>query len=224
MSDSILKEEQIVLDIIQEYLNKNRTFNRTEIIPFISAKIAKSRSNISYYGIHEILKSLVEKNIIVEGSKLIKYEIFSNLNRKEIYEFIIKNPGCHFNKLVKTLNISVFSVDWHLNVLFKFNLVRKEKINGFEAFFDSKLPSEKDNVFHIISRDKCRKIIEYLKIHEEGCTKNHLSKELGMHYNTITKYINKLEKFGLLLEKNFPHKVIYLLNKEYYDNLITEPK
>ena len=189
MSDSVLKEEKIVLDIVQEYLNKNRTFIKTEIIPFINAKVVRTQFNLSYNGICEILKSLVEKNIIVEGSKLTKFDIFSNINRKKLYEHIIKNPGCHFNKLVKTLNLSIFSTEWHLNVLIKFNLIRKARIENFEAYFDSRMTSQDDEILHIISRNKCKKIIQFLKENEEGYSKNFLAKALSINPNTVSKYI-----------------------------------
>ena len=223
--NNISEEQILVLNIIQEYLNKNRTFNKIEIVPFINAKIAKKKINISYNGICEILKSLVEKNIIVEGSKLIKYDILSNLSRKKIYEFITKNPGVHFNKLVKSLNISVFSVEWHLNILLKFNLIRKVKIENFDAYFDSKLPSKNDEILHIISREKCKEIIQYIvKQNNEGYSKNYLSKELKIHFNTISKYIEKLEEFGLLLKKELPNMTLYFLNEGYFAHLVSEIK
>ncbi|TFG11137.1 MAG: HTH domain-containing protein [Promethearchaeota archaeon] len=222
---NIISEEQLlVLNIIQEYLNKNRTFNKIEIVPFINAKIAKKKINISYNGIYEILKSLVEKNIIVEGSKLIKYDIFSNVNRKKIYEFITKNPGVHFNKLVKSLNISVFSVEWHLNILLKFDLIRKVKIEKYEAYFDSKLDSKNDEILHIISREKCKRIIQYLKQNNEGYSKNYLSNELNIHSNTISKYIEKLEEFGLLLKKELSNMTLYFLNEDHFADLSCEIK
>ena len=222
--NNLSEEEILVLKIIQEYLNKNRTFNKIEIIPFITAKIAKKKINISYNGICGILKSLVEKNIIVEGSKLTKYDIFSNLNRKKIYEFIIKNPGIHFNKLVKSLNISVFSVEWHLNILLKFDLIRKVKIEKYDAYFDSKLPSKNDEILHIISREKCKKIIQYLNQNNEGYSKNYLSKELQIHSNTISTYIEKLEEFGLLLKKELSNMTLYFLNEGYFAHLTCEIK
>ncbi|TFG24094.1 MAG: DUF2250 domain-containing protein [Promethearchaeota archaeon] len=222
--NNISEEQILVLNIIQEYLNKNRTFNKIEIVPFINAKIAKKKLNISYIRIIEILKSLVEKNIIVEGSKLIKFDLLANLNRKDIYDYIIKNPGIHFNKLVKVLNISVFSVEWHLNILLKFNLIRKVKIENFDAYFDSKLPSKNDEILHIISREKCNEIIQYIKQNNEGYSKNYLSKELKIHSNTVSKYIEKLEELGLLLKKELSNMTLYFLNEGYFAHLISEIK
>ena len=210
LSDNILKEEQTVLDIIQEYLNKNRTFNKNEIIPFINAKIGKSHSNISYNGIYEILKSLVEKNIIVEGSKLIKYDVLSNINRKQIYKYIIKNPGCHFNKLVKTLNISIFSVEWHLNILIKFNLIRKEKIENFEAYFDSKMPFKNDEILMGVVYNPCTNEMFFAE------------KGKGSYLNNKKLQVSKKNKLkdcivGFSLSSNITggKKSLSVLNKTY---------
>ena len=221
-SNNISEEQMLVLNIIQEYLNKNRTFNRTEIIPFINARVIKAHVDISYMGICEILKSLVEKNIVVEGTKFTKYNILSNSNRSKIYEYIIKNPGVHFNKLVKTLKISIFSVEWHLNVLMKFNFIRNKKINGYDAYFLFSLASETDEIYHILSRDKCNKIIQFLKENNEGYSKNYLSKELNIHPNTVSKYIDRLDEFGLLIKKELPNMTLYFLNERYYSTFLIE--
>ena len=101
-------------------------------------------------------------------------------------------------------------------MLIKFNLTRKEKIDNFEAFYDTKTNPEYDEINHIISRDKCYKIIEYLEGREEGCTKYQLGKDLRMHPNTITKYINKIDEYGLLISIEQSNKVLYTLDANKY--------
>jgi len=63
----LLEQEKLVLDVVQEYLNKNRYFNMNEIISFIIARFRTASININISGIEEILRSLVSKNLIVEG-------------------------------------------------------------------------------------------------------------------------------------------------------------
>ena len=83
MVEVIASNEQTVLEIINEYLDKNRFFRVNDILPFISSRFAKSGININVNGIRTILKSLVEKNFIVDGSKLTRDEILFNFNRKK---------------------------------------------------------------------------------------------------------------------------------------------
>ena len=102
----LLEQEKLVLNVVQEYLNKNRYFNMNEIIPFIISRFRNASININISGIEDILRSLVKKNLIVEGSKLSINDVLKNQKRKNIYEYIQENPGIYFNRIVKELNMS----------------------------------------------------------------------------------------------------------------------
>jgi predicted transcriptional regulator len=147
---------------------------------------------------------------------LTREEVLLNSNRRNIYEYIKENPGTYSNKIVNSLDLSTFLVNWHIDMLLKFDFIRKERIGNFDAFYDLNTNPEYDEVIHIISRDKCSKIIEHLKENDGGCTKYQLTKELGMHPNTITKYVNKIDEFGLLVSNRYSNKVLYKLDMEKY--------
>ena len=219
MSEVLLDYEDLVLEFIHEYLDKNRNFNSKKIIPFLNSRFAKSSININVNGIKAILSRLVGKNIIVEGSKLIKDDVLLNTNRNDIYDFILHNPGIYFNKIVNELKLSIPVVEWHLNILKKFDFIRIEKINSHEAYFDIKVKSQDKLIIHLLSREKCKQIVDYLKLNNEGISKYQLSEELGMHPNTITKYVNKLFELGLLSKKALSNKTLYFLNIDFYNEL-----
>ena len=194
-------EEINVFIFIQEFLNQNRVFNKEKAVSYIKSRYNKVNGNLNHNGIRAVINSLIDKNIIVEGSKLTRNEIFQNSNRKQIYDFIIENPGVHRNKLARNVDLSTYLIKWHISMLTKFNLIRQQKLSNFTAYFDSSLGPENDLLLHTISRDKCVRIINFLKINIEGSTKNQISKKLNMHFNTISKYINKMDKLGLLERK-----------------------
>ena len=214
-----LENEKLVLDVIQDYLDKNRYFNSEKIIPFISSRFAKTDININDDGIKAVLKSLVKKNLIVERSKLTKDDILINSNRKDIYVHIKKNPGIYFNKIVNKLGLTIPVVEWHLDILLKFNFIRKEKIDNFDAYFEISMDDKNLQLIHLISRDKCKEIIEFFANNNEGYTKNQVYTELGMHPNTIKKYIDKFYEFDLLYKKVSRNKNLYFLNEDYYFKL-----
>jgi len=214
MIEQLLEEEKLVLDIVHEYINKNRHFDTNTIIPFINSRFSKSSVNINNNGIKSILQSLIRKNIIIDGSKLTKDNVLLNENRKLIFKYIKKNPGIYFYKLVKELNLTIPVVGWHLNVLLKFKFIRKIKIDNHESYFEENKKSQYNKAIHIITQEKSQKIIQYLIINNNGNTKNHLSVKLGMHSNTIAKYIENFEEYGLIIKKNFPKKILYFLNED----------
>ena len=162
---------------------------------------------------------MAAKHIIVEGSKITRNTILSNLNRRSIYEEIKSNPGTYLNKLSKDLGLSIFSTNWHLDILLKFNMIRKQEINNHITYFDSELPSENDYILQIISRAKCSEIIEYLKLNSEGWTKSQIAKTLRMHHTTVNKYLEILIDSQLVNPRILDNKNFYCLNTEKLEEL-----
>jgi len=214
-------EEISVFTLILEFLNQNRVFSKEKAAEYIKSRYNKANGNLNQNGIKLVINSLIEKNIIVEGSKLTRNEILQNSNRKQIYDFIIKNPGIYRNKLARKLDLSTYLIKWHVSMLIKFNLIRELKLSNNIAYFDSSKRQENDLILHTISKDKCVRIINFLKINTEGKSKNQISKALNMHFNTTSKYLNKMDKFNLLERKKFNNtEYISLINKNF-EQLIT---
>ncbi|MFX1236533.1 MAG: winged helix-turn-helix transcriptional regulator, partial [Promethearchaeota archaeon] len=206
------KYMKIVIELIQDYLKKKRFFTYQDIIPFISSRLAKKSININYEGIKYILRSLVKKNYIRFGSKLTKDDIFTNLNRKDIYYYIKKNPGVYFYKIVKKLNLTISVVAWHLNILEEFDFIKKVRLNGNNGYFDSTIEIERRKVFNLISKEKSRKIIESITSNQKGITISKLSRELGMSRNTIKIYVRKMLDLNIVYFKIIGTKKLYLVN------------
>ncbi len=215
MSSELLTHESLVFSVVQEYLNKNRYFDVNEILPFIVSRFRMSSININMKGIEEILKSLVKKKIIVEGSKLSIDEILNNEKRKKIYDFILDNPGTYFYKIVTKLGISNHVVVWHLKMLQKFNFIKVEKFENHNVYFDAQFNVKNSKFAYITSKEKVKKIIVYLQENDYGISKSQLSNALKMHPNTISKYLKMLEQFNIVIKKKVSKRVIYFLNEAY---------
>lgn len=206
-------EEMLIFNLIQEFLDGNRAFSKEKVALYIKS-LYRLNGNFNYNGIKAVIDMLLIKNLIVEGSKLTRKTVLLNSNRKQIYEVIRTNPGIYKNKLAIKLNFSNYLIKWHISMLIKFSLIREYNFNDNIAYFDSLSNPKNDLIFLIISKEKCSKIIEFLKKSKHGSTKNQISKEMKVHYNTITKYLESLEKFNLLIRKIVNNKEILLLNNE----------
>ncbi|MFX1236126.1 MAG: hypothetical protein ACFFAS_12400 [Promethearchaeota archaeon] len=57
-------------------------------------------------------------------------------------------------------------------------------------------------------KKKSLEILKYLEKNDLGTTKTQLSKCLGMHFRTVDKHINALEKVGLLVKKDLQAQVV----------------
>jgi predicted transcriptional regulator len=173
-----------------------------------------AKININNRGIEENLKSLVKKNLIVEGSKLSSYDILNNSKRKKIHEYIVNNPGTYFNKILKDLAISNHVVVWHLNMLLKFELIKKETIENHAIYFNADFDLKNSRIKYFTSKQKSKIIIEYLKNNNLGITKTQLSADLRTHINTMTKYLQFLEEFNIVVIKKLSNKILYFINDE----------
>jgi predicted transcriptional regulator len=218
MSIELEEQEQIVFNVVQEYLNKNRYFNMKKILPFIHARFKMASININLRGIEQVLGSLVKKNLIVEGSKFTKNDILKNSKRRAIYNFIVKNPGTYFNKIVKELEMSNHIVIWHLSMLIKFNCIKTEKIDNHEIYFESHFDLKNIKFKYFTSKEKSKLIIDYLKNNDFGITKTKISNDLKIHINTATKYLDFLEDFNVITRKYLSKKILYFLNEEFIEN------
>ena len=214
ISSDLSIEESQVLTLVEEFLNKNRVCNKLDLVFFINNRNFQEDNGLNHNGVKHILNSLISKHMIVEGSKITRNTILSNLNRSSIYEEIKNNPGTYLNKLSKDMGFSIFLTNWHLNILLRFNMIRKQEFNKQIAYFDSELPLENDYILQTISRVKCSKLIEYLKLNLKGCTKSQITKTLRMHHTTVNKYLKILIDNQIVSIRTLDKQNLYCLNNE----------
>ncbi|MFW9819401.1 MAG: hypothetical protein ACFFE5_07305 [Candidatus Thorarchaeota archaeon] len=214
MSVELVELERVVLDIVEDYLSKNRQFDIDDIVPYISYYLRRTQNHLNYEGIKSVLKSLVKKNVLIEGSKLTHDDVLNNDKRKKIYNHILKNPGIYFTKIVNDLGFSNHVVVWHQNILIKFNFIKKRIFEKHEIFFGSNVDVQKAKFGFYTSLNKSQKIIHFLQENNTGITKTRLSKALNIHLNTISKYLLILEGLKIILKEKIDNKNLFFLNEE----------
>ncbi|MFX1390823.1 MAG: hypothetical protein ACFE9Z_12235 [Promethearchaeota archaeon] len=219
MPVDLTQHENLILSIVQQYLSLNKYFNMKKVLPFIQSILRSALVDLNTRAIEEILRSLVKKKVIVESTKLSKNDILNNETRNRIYNYILKNPGVYFNKIVIELEINKPVVVWHVKMLEKFGFVKREVFENHAIFFESNLIEKKKKYSYYTTKDKSKKIIEYLKMNDFGITKTHLSNDLGMHHNTVSKYLKILEGFNVIVKKKTSKHTLYFLNEDLLETL-----
>jgi hypothetical protein len=56
--------------------------------------------------------------------------------------------------------------------------------------------------------------------HADGCQVTEMSKQLGMHYNMVKKYVSKLEEFDIVSSRQ---TYIYFMNEEKLREILPSP-
>ena len=214
MSNVILKHEKLVYEIIQDYLGNRRPLEVDKLIPIINKRLSKKSVELTSKGIKKIVQSLIKKKHIVNGSILTKDEILENETRRKIYDFVCENQVVYFHQIMKGLDLPSHNVIWHLNLLFLFGFITRIKIEkhyNHYIYYNNNLTSQDARKKYFINNVKCKEIIEYLRNTDAGCSKTHLSKQLGIHPNTIKKYINALESFEIIFRRSVSNKNLIFL-------------
>ncbi|GAG83302.1 unnamed protein product, partial [marine sediment metagenome] len=78
----------------------------------------------------------IRKPFIQKGkSYLTLKDIFENENRLNILKQILNNPGIHQNELMRNCNLQKGQLQWHLDVLLKHRIIKKEKYGQYTIYF-----------------------------------------------------------------------------------------
>ena len=217
MTIAITEQQDIVLKVIQDYLDNNRVFELDKIIPYIRNTLTRSSININDNGIKIIIRSLIENRYILHGSKLTKDRILKNENRKDIYYLIKNNPGIVFNQIMKELKLSTHVITWHIDVLTKFGCLNKARIDNHEIYFHVKVKKSNYTSLYLLSNKKIKNIISYIKnLDDVGINKSGASKDINIHYRIASKYIDSLEEAGILYKESLSNKNLYYLSDKYF--------
>jgi len=156
-------------------------------------------------------KGLINKKVLVEGSKYTRDEVLNNRYRFNLYRFLTSYLGTHFSSIRKQIITdnsgtlgSSGQLIWHLEMLIKFNYVKKIKIKNYTVF----LPYEIDDeigLLHFVLRDKIYLKIIQLLISNEKLKKSEVHKLVDEKRETIYYRINNLIDFKIITlsgEKN----------------------
>ncbi|MFX1238933.1 MAG: hypothetical protein ACFE8P_14595 [Promethearchaeota archaeon] len=133
--------------------------------------------------------------------------------KESAYNLIKNNPGLYLHRIIKILDLPNHVITWHLDILVKFGLVKKVFMDNHDVYFHPKVNPAEYFKTYILSNPKCERILTFIEFQGNGSevTKTGISKTLKIHYNTVTKYLLKLEKLGFIKKEKVLHKVYYRL-------------
>ena len=83
----------------------------------------------------------------------------------------------------------------------KIKFIKAEKFENHDVYFDAQFNVKNAKITYFTSKEKGKKIIDYLQENDYGISKSKLSNALKMHPNTISKYLKMLEQFNIIIKK-----------------------
>ena len=157
----------------------------------------------------------IRKPFIQKGkSYLTLKDIFENENRLNILKQILNNPGIHQNELMRNCNLQKGQLQWHLDVLLKHRIIKKEKYGQYTIYFPITSSIESIDAFKNLptKSETTTKILKLIKNYPGICS-SEISKKINLARNTVKYHIDKLSEDNLIRLKEKGRKI------ELYSNV-----
>ncbi|TFF93636.1 MAG: hypothetical protein EU544_05595 [Promethearchaeota archaeon] len=183
-----------VLEIAEELVDNNQVIQIDLLY-----KLAKRRLKIESKGLYSIINKLIQRKIIVEGTKLLRHEVLNNSYREEIFQYVKNYPGVHFSIIKEKVMAdgSTGQFVWHIEVLLKFEFIKKLEIKNYSLF----LPYEMDEelgTYYFLLRDRLnRRIVKHIK-NGEAYKQSDIYNSLDDSKGTVIYHIQTLEEYGIV--------------------------
>lgn len=195
-----------VLEIAEEIMSNNKVLNVENLF-----NLAKKRLKIPRRGLFSIVHFLMHKKILIEGSKFSKETVLLNQIRRGIYNYIRTNPGVHFSILrKKALNQELGSsgqLVWHLEMLFKFNFIKKIKVGNYTVYtpFDT---GEIEGKILFLLRDKINYKLIQLLVQKDSLLKSEFYKEVEEKRESVYYRIKNLINHKIITSNEDSDKIL----------------
>jgi len=216
---------QSVIKIAEGILSKNKVLNIENLY-----NLAKRSLNIPRNGLLSIIQFLINKKILIEGSKFSKETLLLNQFRSNIYKYIRRNRGAHFSNIKKSVipdnkgsRGGSGQLIWHLEMLIKFKYIKKIKVGNYTIF----LPIEMDEELGIINfllRDELNEKIIDLINRKGKIKRSEIYKQLNEKRENVYYRLNYLVDHNILSLAEEPDRGIYINRdkKEFIDIMLKE--
>ena len=209
--------QSIVCGLIEEYLKKKPFFSIEDIVVFINNRV-RANPDLNRNSIEIIIKNLIQKRILIPGTRLMKNNIIEHPIRNEIYNYIRKTPS-NVNEIMKAINIGSNQALWHLLCLEKFRFTRSKKIENQRIIFDYDSDPDLDEIYYYLKQEIVREIINLLKSEDKSLKISEIASILKGNYNTIKKYLEILMNLKLITIEKDKKRDLYKLDSKRYENI-----
>lgn len=129
--------------------------------------------------------------------------------RKRLIDIIKSKPGIHFREILRESEIAMGELEYHLHVLEKMELVSKKPNTHYTRYFPAyELGVEDKRIMALLRQPMLREILLFL-IQNEEAIHGDIKEEFKLGKSTVTFYMKKLEKSGIIEREKKGRQVFY---------------
>ena len=142
-------------------------------------------------------------------------ELFENENRKNIIKAILKEPGIHNNELLRRCNLQKGQLQWHIQVLLQYNIIRKEKIGQYSAYFPSvNNEVQGNNRELLLSKSKTKFKILNLIEDNPGINPSKIASLLNLNKSSVKYHVDRFIEEKMILHEQDGRKIRLYVKQE----------
>ena len=134
-------------------------------------------------------------------------EILAVKTRKDLYEFVRKNPGFHLREVSRALNLSITLADYHLRFLEKHELIMSAMDGEYKRFYPRSTPGQADirpaltelekQILAFLRQPVPLRVIDFL-MEREAATHKEMLEHVPVSPSTLSHHLKKMQAAGLI--------------------------
>jgi predicted transcriptional regulator len=129
--------------------------------------------------------------------------------RRRLLDIIKSKPGIHFREILRESEMAMGELEYHLHVLERMELVSKKPNTHYTRYFPAyELSSADKKIMGLLRQPMLREILLYL-IQTEEATHGDIKTEFNLIKSTVTFYMKKLEKSGIIEKEKKGRQVFF---------------
>lgn len=134
-------------------------------------------------------------------------EILAVQSRKDLYDFVRRNPGFHLREVSRALNLSITLADYHLRFLERHELITSSMDGEYKRFYPRSTPGLADSRPALTSAE--RQILASLRQHvplrvlyflmeREDATHKQMLEQVPVSPSTLSHHLKKMQAVGII--------------------------
>ena len=125
---------------------------------------------------------------------------YDNANSQKVMQFIIENPGSHLRQIKRKLNMSIGTIQYHLNNLEKQGRIVSEKQSMYRYYFPVGMFEQNEkNILKVLKHETAREIIMAI-IEKRNPTQTEIVNLLKLSPPSISWNLERLIDYEIIQE------------------------
>jgi predicted transcriptional regulator len=142
-----------------------------------------------------------------------KDAVLANLRRKEIYNFVRRNPGFHLRELQRKLKFPLSSLEHHIDYMIRHNVLYKEKDGRYVRYFAGAFTKEERKLISALRHQRLREIVLIIRENRDAKFQD-LKDCLDLPASTLSHFLKYLVDRCIIKREKVGYENIYSIQDE----------